>query len=307
MASEIQIQTAPAISNANAQAIIRNSSAQVWNGSAFVAWVDANINTYKIGLTEQGTASGFYTGNFPTGITTAGTYSIVVYNEAGGSLVVGDTIIGVGYVDWDGSAVAVVASGEDLTTLAYVKAYLELTVSTYDTLLTSLITAASYSILSYCHRNSFKVNSYSEYIDGAGDYTIDLGNVPVISITTITLEANEAVPEAIAGSSYILDTKRGRIRLKNTSTATRWFRQGFQNVLASYSAGYASIPADLQQACAMIVQSLFIQRGGSLLTTMEKLGDYQATYSRASSFIDDDISIRAILDRYRDWSKVIGG
>jgi hypothetical protein len=46
-----------------------NASNQVWNGSAFVAWVDANYATYRITATESGT-SGRFTGNTPDAATT---------------------------------------------------------------------------------------------------------------------------------------------------------------------------------------------------------------------------------------------
>lgn len=41
---------------------------QVWNGAAFVAWVDADYAAYRVTATEQGT-SGRYVGNEPAGAT----------------------------------------------------------------------------------------------------------------------------------------------------------------------------------------------------------------------------------------------
>lgn len=43
-----------------------DDTGQVWNGSAFVAWVDANYATYRVTATERGT-SGTFTGADPDG------------------------------------------------------------------------------------------------------------------------------------------------------------------------------------------------------------------------------------------------
>lgn len=43
-----------------------NQSGQVWNGSAFVTWVDGNYASYRVTATETGT-SGRFTGTAPAG------------------------------------------------------------------------------------------------------------------------------------------------------------------------------------------------------------------------------------------------
>lgn len=86
-------------------ALVRNVAGQVWNGSSFVTYVTANLGTYAITLTEQGTASGYYTGTFPTGITTAGVYNVVTYQRSGVSPAEGDVFNSAGEIQWDGSAV----------------------------------------------------------------------------------------------------------------------------------------------------------------------------------------------------------
>jgi len=82
-------------------AVIRNSSGQVWNGSAFEAYNSSNWSTYDVAMTEQ-SQSGYYTGTFPAAITT-GKYSFMVHLQQGGSPALGDPIYGGGNVAWNGT------------------------------------------------------------------------------------------------------------------------------------------------------------------------------------------------------------
>lgn len=54
---------------------------------------------------EQGTASGYYVGNFPTGITTAGVYNVIVKRQTTASPAEADPTIAVGEIQWNGSEV----------------------------------------------------------------------------------------------------------------------------------------------------------------------------------------------------------
>lgn len=97
---------------------------KVWNGSSFVTYATADRATYAISLTEQGTASGIYFGNFPTAITSGGTYEWKAYQQAGESPAEGDTLLNDGSEDWTGSASASSDASGSLTGpdwLAYVK------------------------------------------------------------------------------------------------------------------------------------------------------------------------------------------
>lgn len=79
---------------------------KVWNGTSFVTYSTADLSTYAISLTELGTSSGQYQGDFPTTITQGGSYPWVAYQQAGGSPAEGDSVIGTGVEDWTGSASA---------------------------------------------------------------------------------------------------------------------------------------------------------------------------------------------------------
>lgn len=84
-------------------AIIRNDDGEVWEtaGPSFETYSTANIANYDTALTEQGTASQFYTFTFPSAIT-AGGYSITVYS---GATAEGDIAVAEGYIEWTGSKI----------------------------------------------------------------------------------------------------------------------------------------------------------------------------------------------------------
>ena len=82
---------------------------QADGGDTFEAWVDGNVLNYDIPMTDQ--SGDYYTVDFPSVITTAGIYRIVIALRAGGSAAVGDKRIAQGEFYWRGTA------EEDLATI----------------------------------------------------------------------------------------------------------------------------------------------------------------------------------------------
>jgi hypothetical protein len=83
--------------------LVWNSIAQVWNGTAFVAYATANLASYGIAATEQGTASRRYVATMPT--VPAGVYYAEAFDQAGASLAETDQLLGAETVHWTGTAV----------------------------------------------------------------------------------------------------------------------------------------------------------------------------------------------------------
>jgi hypothetical protein len=85
---------------------VRNSVGQIWStvGVAFEAYLTANIANYNIAATEQGTASGFFTADFPTAIT-HGVYNVTAKERVGGAPAEIDITVGVGTLEWTGTVV----------------------------------------------------------------------------------------------------------------------------------------------------------------------------------------------------------
>lgn len=91
--------------------VLRNAVGQAVIASSGVVetYQTANLDNYDIPLTEQGTASQYYVGNIPAGLT-AGVYFATVYERAGATPAEGDTFRGSGPVEWDGSALVPLSS-----------------------------------------------------------------------------------------------------------------------------------------------------------------------------------------------------
>lgn len=92
---------------------IINKAGLWWNGSAFESYAAANYSTYDIAMSEQGD-SGVYVADFPTAITTGGTYEYYVHRQAGASPAEADQVVTTGKIDWTGSA-SVSASASAMT------------------------------------------------------------------------------------------------------------------------------------------------------------------------------------------------
>lgn len=101
MANEIQTISA---SGRTLYALVRNASAQVWNGatSLFETYTVGDYANYAVTLTEQ-PSTGYYVGSFPSTITAAGTYNIDVRWQQGGSVAATDAAVSFGTLLWSGS------------------------------------------------------------------------------------------------------------------------------------------------------------------------------------------------------------
>ena len=79
-----------------------DSQSRFWNSTSFEAYNAGNWGVYDNAMTEKG-ASGVYSGPFPTDIL-EGVFSVIAYDQAGGSPAEGDTQIAANSVFWDGTA-----------------------------------------------------------------------------------------------------------------------------------------------------------------------------------------------------------
>lgn len=103
MANELQAYTT---TGKTLYAVLISSAGQAWNGAAFEAIQAVNWTDYDIALTEA--TAGLYLANLPAVV--AGIYTYVVYEQAGANPAVTDTKLGVGYLNWDGSAILPLSS-----------------------------------------------------------------------------------------------------------------------------------------------------------------------------------------------------
>ena len=78
-----------------------DATGQIWNGAGWEAPQNANWLDYDLAMTEAGT-TGYYRVSMPA--VDAGAYSFTILLQVGGGPVVGDTAIGEGSIQWDGTA-----------------------------------------------------------------------------------------------------------------------------------------------------------------------------------------------------------
>ena len=82
-------------------AVLLNAIGQVWDGTQFEAIASGTWTDNDIALTEA--TAGIYLANMPA--VGAGSYSYLVYEQAGASPAVTDALVGMGSIDWNGIAV----------------------------------------------------------------------------------------------------------------------------------------------------------------------------------------------------------
>jgi hypothetical protein len=178
-----------------------------------------------------------------------------------------------------------------LATLTQVKEYIGNSAdNTDDALLTRLITAVSEQIERSCNR-VFGSTVYSEARDGNGLDFMVFSNRPVITVSSITVDG-VTIPQSTnhAAAGWVL-ASGWKVALRGGYT----FRQGIQNVSMIYTAGFASVPADVVQACCLLVGLAYKER--------DRMGiDSKTIGGENISFTKDDVppSVQAVIHNYRN-------
>lgn len=213
-----------------------------------------------------------------------------------------------------------------LATLAKVKALLGVTSSSQDVQLDALRLAADQAIKTDCDR-AFESATYTEYYSGTGTRYLCLRETPVASITTIHLDYSgyyNQNPEPVfgsdklltAGKDYALKIDRdgmsfsGIVERINTVWAelnrayvtghvTTEVSPALGNIKVVYTAGYTTIPEDLQWALALIVRRMqqYAKIGWQL--GMEKLRDYTYQLTAAKHAISELGDVQRTLRMYK--------
>lgn len=130
----------------------------------------------------------------------------------------------------------------DLTNIETVKAWLAVTGTKDDVVLTRLVTQVSEAVEQYVSR-TLKSASYTETRDGPGGARLSMPNHPITAVASLSIDG-VAIPAAsnATANGYVfsptLIALRGYV-----------FTQGVMNVTVQYTGGYATIPGDIEQAC----------------------------------------------------------
>lgn len=166
-------------------------------------------------------------------------------------------------------------AADDFTTLANVKAWLGKTDTTSDAILALLITQISAEIRKFTGRDIYPVNSYAYVTDGNNRTTLTLPQYPVDGVTGVTISGAVIPPSIGSSGGYKYD--RNSIRLIGYG-----FFGGVLNVSINYTAGFDTIPPDIERACIEWVAYQF--EGKTRIGYKSKTQGDQTT-----SFITDDM------------------
>jgi hypothetical protein len=115
MANEIQVPHPGNATGKSLYAIVRNNHSQAYVGTTAETYQTAHLSTYAIALAEQGSASRFYVGTFPS--IAAGYYTLAVYDRQGSNPAEGDPVVAFGDVYWNGSVLYAPAGAGDAMAL----------------------------------------------------------------------------------------------------------------------------------------------------------------------------------------------
>ncbi len=130
----------------------------------------------------------------------------------------------------------------NLTTLSNAKAWLGVSTTDDDNLLTRLIGAASRAIHTYLQRPNLFQHACSETYDGSGGRRLVLREWPVLSVASLKV-GTVSVPAAASygQSGYLLEAWNGYPPGGPQALDLCWydFCRGLNNVAVTYTAGYA--------------------------------------------------------------------
>ncbi len=130
----------------------------------------------------------------------------------------------------------------ELCTIAQVKAYLRITASSHDAVFTALVEGISAKMERYMRRHIVS-DTYDEYHDG-GSYFDALGvrESPIIGTPTVTVDGS-------AFTDFTIDADAGLLFYDGATFGVVGWPGGRRNIRVQYTAGYASVPVELREAC----------------------------------------------------------
>lgn len=178
-----------------------------------------------------------------------------------------------------------------LTTLAAVKTAGQITNSSDDVLLESLIGAASSYIATYCSREFGQVTE-TVTVDGNGRQKLFSPFTPIISVAGVRVDGR-VIPSKTgygpnAAGFFNTDTM---IMLVGPYS----FTEGWQNIEIDLTYGYASVPPDVERACIELVISRYRARQRTDIMS-------QAMAGQSVTFAPDAFSrwARDVLSQYKN-------
>lgn len=191
-----------------------------------------------------------------------------------------------------------------LCSLSDVKESLGISGTSQDNLIKRMINRATLNIETYCNLardHHFKETTYTDEVyRGSGSDQLNLLMRPISDITSF--QVHDAYNPSASYSSvdsdlYYEDLSTGTINLlydQNTS---------YGSYRVSYTAGYATIPADLAEACVALA-SFYVENGSSGTNVKQKTeGARSIEYfqSQGSDSVIEELGLDDTLHRYMNY------
>lgn len=185
-----------------------------------------------------------------------------------------------------------------LCSLTTVKAYLGITTTDYDTLLTRMTKAATRAIERYCNRGLIQEARLETY-DGEGAESIQLRAFPVRRVVSVYLTDGFEVFDRLDPSDYAIDYRTGVVRYRGVARGPVGTYPGSRlggfhgpspafgdqalDVTVDYTGGYSTVPEDLEQVAVEVTAYMFQSRSQDPRMVSESIGDY--SYTRATALL----------------------
>lgn len=208
----------------------------------------------------------------------------------------------------------------DLTTIAAVKSWVGISSGTTgdDSQIQDIITAFSAQVLRWTGRGtqdgSFptvspftSVVSYTETYDGSGTLRQPIRNWPITSVTSLNVNG-QSIPQSTSVNvwGWVIDGDAKFISMRGGyPSSNRWspryqgavglpgFCDGIQNVAISYTAGFSTVPLDLEMA-ARKTCALYYKRRGWIGQRSQAMAQGAGSVFFDSSEVEQDV-MRTIL------------
>lgn len=156
------------------------------------------------------------------------------------------------------------------------------------TLLQMLVSGASEAIARYLQRE-LASGAREQVTNGAGGIVTTLREWPVTAVASVSVDGI-AIPESTAEGEPGFTFDEIAVYLRGHYRFTR----GVRNVRIGYTAGYATIPADVKLACAEIVTLRHKERDWIGIASKGLAGE-----TVSFTQYEMPLAARQVLDRYR--------
>jgi hypothetical protein len=169
----------------------------------------------------------------------------------------------------------------DLVTLPQALTWLGQTVDP-NGIIATLVSAVSTKIQNYVGYQ-FAQATYTRTMNGLGGDKMLLRDRPVISVSAVTVDGI-SVPQSAGPlmTGFLFDDRfvyiRGSFYGCGWTGSIDRFNRGVQNITVTYTAGYPTVPADVQQACLEWLSSGYAMLDNNPTVRSYRAGDTQVVY-----------------------------